>query len=161
MMTARTTAVRGVLVHRWATWAVLAAAVLALLGAIALRSGPLAHAKDGGYTVPQNSAMEAKLGVRFTRAAVVADGGIVELRYTVLDAQKASKFQSDTHHPPVLRSESRGGDVYRAALMKQGHELRPGQTYYILYLNNHRSVRSGEDLTIDAGGSHLAHVPVK
>ena len=161
MMTARTTALRGVLVSRWTTWAVLAASVLALLAAVALRTGPLAHAKDAGYVVPQSSAMEAKLGVRFTRAAVVADGGIVELRYTVLDAEKASKFQSDTHHPPVLHSEKRGGDVYRAALMKQGHELRPGQSYYILYLNNKRSIRSGEDLSIDAGGGHLAHVPVK
>jgi hypothetical protein len=92
---------------------------------------------------------------------VVADGGIVELRYTVLDGQKASKFQNDVHHPPVLRSERRKGDVYRAALMKQGHELRPGQTYYILYLNNGHAIRSGETLEVEAGGAKLQHVPVR
>ena len=61
----------------------------------------------------------------------------------VLDAQKASAFQRKVHSPPVLRSESRPGALYRTAMMRQGHELRPGQDYYILYLNNKRAVRSG------------------
>ena len=113
------------------------------------------------YTVPSDAKMESSLGIRVQQAAVVADGGIVELRYTVLDSQKASRFQNDVHHPPVLHSERRKGDVYRAALMKQGHELRPGQTYYILYLNNAHAIRSGETLEIEAGGSKLQHVPVR
>ncbi|MET8846788.1 hypothetical protein [Amycolatopsis sp. NPDC004625] len=113
------------------------------------------------YAVPSDANMESSLGIRVQQAAVVADGGIVELRYTVLDSQKASRFQNDVHHPPVLRSERRQGEVYRAALMKQGHELRPGQTYYILYLNNAHAIRSGETLSIEAGGSKLPHVPVR
>ena len=96
--------------------------------------------------MPRSSGLEAKLGVRFVQAAVVADGGIVELRYQVLDAQKASAFQRKVHNPPVLHSEDRPGALYRTALMRQGHELRPGQDYYILYLNNKRAVRSGETL---------------
>jgi hypothetical protein len=112
--------------------------------------------------VPHSAALEAKLGIRFTQAAVVADGGLVELRYTVLDTDKATTFQNDTHHPPVLRSSKRSKEsIYRTALMKQGHNLRAGQTYYILYLNNHNTVRSGETLQIDAGGNSLANVPVR
>jgi hypothetical protein len=113
------------------------------------------------YQVPQDRQLESSLGIRIAQAAVVADGGIVELRYTVLDGQKASRFQNDVHHPPVLHSERRKGDVYRAALMKQGHELRPGQTYYILYLNNGNAIRSGETLEVEAGGAKLQHVPVR
>jgi hypothetical protein len=45
--------------------------------------------------------------------------------------------------------------------MKQGHELRPGQTYYILYLNNGNAIRSGETLDVEANGFHLPHVPVR
>jgi hypothetical protein len=140
--------------------AVLAVLVLGFAGALVWRIQAPADAGKP-YLVPEDRNMESSLGIRVQQAAVVADGGLVEIRYTVLDGQKASKFQNDVHHPPVLHSERRKGDVYRAALMKQGHELRPGQTYYILYLNNANTIRSGETLEVEAGGSRLQHVPVR
>ncbi|MBM0229932.1 hypothetical protein [Micromonospora sp. ATA51] len=105
--------------------------------------------------------MEATLGVRFTQAAVVGDGGLVELRYVVLDTQKASAFQNDTKHPPRLRNERSGKLAWRAALMKQGHELRPGQSYYLLYLNNGGAIKRGDKIEITSGPRRLAHVPVR
>ena len=142
-------------------WQVLVVVgMLVLLFTALVLTRPSADAA-GPYRVPHDPRIEDRLGIRVERAAVVADGGIVEIRYTVLDGQKASRFQNDTHHPPVLRSERRRGDVYRAALMKQGHDLRPGQTYYILYLNNGGAIRSGDTIDIDAGGIHLQHVPVR
>jgi hypothetical protein len=139
---------------------VLAVLVLGFAGVLIWRIQTPADAGKP-YQVPEDRNMESSLGIRVQQAAVVADGGLVEIRYTVLDGQKASKFQNDVHHPPVLHSERRKGDVYRAALMKQGHELRPGQTYYILYLNNAHAIRSGETLEVEAGGSRLQHVPVR
>ena len=133
---------------------------LALVAALVWRFGDIADASPH-YDVPHNGQMEGVLGVRFTQAAVVADGGIVELRYTVLDTQKGSAFQNDTKHPPVLRSERNGKVAWRAALMKQGHELRPGQSYYILYLNNASAIKRGDKIEISAGGNKLAHVPVR
>jgi len=159
-MTARITAATRLRHHPWAMRLLLLALTATLLTVWTLRSGR-ADAVNG-YRVPQNPVMESTLGVRFTQASVVADGGLVELRYSVLDTDKATTFQNDVHHPPVLRSSKRGGEsLYRTALMKQGHNLRPGQTYYILYLNNHQAVRSGETLQIDAGGGHLVDVPVR
>ncbi|MCU1686652.1 MAG: hypothetical protein JWQ81_7391 [Amycolatopsis sp.] len=140
--------------------AVLAVLVVGFAAALVWRVQSPADAGKP-YQVPQDRQLESSLGIRISQAAVVADGGLVEIRYTVLDGQKASKFQNDVHHPPLLHSERRNGDVYRAALMKQGHELRPGQTYYILYLNNANAIRSGETLEIDAGGARLQHVPVR
>jgi hypothetical protein len=140
--------------------AVLAVLVLGFAAALVWRVQTPADAGKP-YRVPEDRQLESSLGIRISQAAVVADGGLVEIRYTVLDGQKASTFQNDVHHPPVLHSERRTGDVYRAALMKQGHELRPGQTYYILYLNNANAIRSGETLEIDAGGAQLQHVPVR
>src|ERR1700704_5419035 len=104
---------------------------LAFVAAVAWRFSDVAGASPH-YNVPHDGRIEGALGVRFTQAAVVADGGLVEIRYTVLDTQKGSAFQNDVKHPPVLKSERNGKVAWRAALMKQGHELRPGQTYYIL-----------------------------
>ena len=133
---------------------------VALIGSFAWRLRANADVRHR-TTVPQNSAIEAALGVRFTLAAVVAGGGIVQLSYTVLDAAKAAAFQNDVLHPPVLRSEQDGGRLTRTALMKQGHTLRPGQTYYVLYLDGGSVVRPGGTIEIDVAGRRLAHVPVR
>lgn len=132
----------------------------ALVGVLIWRLGGAAEAKSD-YRVPTDPAMENSLGIRVDAAQLVAGDGIVEVRYTVLDAQKASKFQNDVHHPPVLHSERRAGDVYRTALMKQGHDLRPGQSYYVLYLNNANTIRRGDTIEIADGPNHLAHIPVR
>jgi hypothetical protein len=131
-----------------------------LVGAVAWRFADSANARPR-YNVPQSGRMEGALGVRFTQAAVVADGGLVELRYVVLDAQKGSAFQNDVKHPPVLRNQRSGKLAWRAALMKQGHELRPGQSYSIIYLNNQDAIRRGDTIKIEAGPNVLADVPVR
>jgi hypothetical protein len=145
--------------QRRAGQALIALLALALVGVVLVKFVGTADAKPK-YDVPHDGQMEAALGVRFSQAAVVGDGGLVELRYVVLDGQKASAFQNDTKHPPQLKSERTGKIAWRAALMKQGHELRPGQTYYILYLNNEGAIKRGDNLEIAAGQRRLMHVPV-
>ena len=139
---------------------VLALLVLALVAVSIVRFGGYADARQG-YAVPHDGQLEATLGIRFTQAAVVGDGGLVELRYVVLDTQKASAFQNDTKHPPRLRNERSGKLAWRAALMKQGHELRPGQSYYLLYLNAEGAIKRGDTIEITSGQRKLAHVPVR
>ena len=136
--------------------AVLVVAVLGLLGARALRAGD----DDPGRPVPQSAEMETALGVRMSRVAVVGDGGLVTLSYVVLDVDKATRFQADTKHPPVLRSEARDGSTSRVSIMRQGHINRAGATYYFVYQNTGGALRAGEDVTIEYAGLRLEHVPV-
>ncbi len=134
---------------------------LALAGALTYRFLPQPRAA-ASVVMPQSPAMEDRLGLRFTHAALVADGGLIELRYLVLDEEKASNFQSDITHPPLLISEAHGGDpLDRTALMKQGHTLRAGQDYFVIYQNAHNTMRRGELMTIKAAGVELTHVPVE
>jgi hypothetical protein len=112
------------------------------------------------HKMPQNSAMEAQLGIRVSQVAVVGDGGLITLTYVVLDSDKATRFQSDTAHPPILKSERRKGSASRVSLMKQGHTLRAGQQYYLVYENPADLVRHNETVEIDYGQLSLKHVPV-
>ncbi|MGZ4598457.1 MAG: hypothetical protein ACXVYY_13595 [Oryzihumus sp.] len=139
--------------------ALVVAVVLALAAVVA---GNLLgdRAEASRMRVPQSAAMEQALGVRFSRVAVVGDGGLITLSYVVLDAEKASRFQSDVAHPPTLRSEARQGSTHRVSLMKQGHTLRPGQTYYLVFENTAGALHPGELATIDDGALQLRHVPV-
>lgn len=116
-----------------------------------------------GYSVPRNPAVEAAVGLRVSAAKVVADGGLVQLDYVVLDSEKASRFQADTMHPPKVRDGKhvKNGKLWRAALMKQGHQLRTGQTYYLVFQNPQGTVRPGDTVDIDFGPTTLAAVPVR
>lgn len=154
-------AIRGLLAGRTAFRVLVLGLALALITALGLQLAGGANAK-GPNRVPTDPQVESELGIRVDQATVIAAGGIVEIRYTVLDNQKASRFQNDVHHPPTIRSEQHGGNVYRTALMKQAHDLRPGQSYYILYLNNGGAVHRGDTIELDTTGRHkLVHVPVQ
>ena len=136
-----------------------------VVAALLLAGAVVAHNLLGGRAqasrlMPQSSEMETALGVRFSRVAVVGDGGLVTLSYVVLDPEKATRFQSDIAHPPVLRSEARTGGTHRVSLMKQGHSMRAGQTYYLVFENTAGALRPEESITIDYGTLHLRHVPV-
>ena len=139
---------------RWVVLAILAV-LMALIISNLVQSRALAS-----HAVPQNAAMEKALGVRFSRVAVVADGGLITVSYVVLDPEKASRFQLDSAHPPVLHSEARGLSTQRVSLMKQGHTLRAGQTYYLVYQNTRGALKPNELVSIDSGALHLRHVPV-
>ncbi len=140
--------------------AVLVAVVIVVLGGLVVRNVAFAKTSAKSYQVPQSAAMEDELGVRFSRVAVVGDGGLITLTYVVLDSEKATRFQSDVANPPVLTSESRDGGTRRVSLMKQGHALRNGQTYYLVYQNTAGSIRHDEKITIVYDQLRLEHVPV-
>ena len=139
--------------------------VLSAVLAIALVAGVLVGLKlwsssgDPG-SFPGSAEIEQQYGVRFSRIAVVGDGGLITLTYVVLDSEKATRFQSDVGHPPELLSEARDGGTKRVSVMKQGHSLRAGQTYYLVYQNTKGALRHGERATIQLGGLTLRHAPV-
>jgi len=109
---------------------------------------------------PHSVAMEQKLGVRFSRVVVVGDGGLIQLSFVILDPDKATEFEASLKKPPAIMSESRLGRTTRVSVMKQGHNLLPGKTYYLVYENTHGAVRPGERVTILSGELALRHVPV-
>jgi hypothetical protein len=112
----------------------------------------------GGF--PHSAAMEQQLGVRFSRLAVVGDGGLLQVSFVIVDVDKATDFEAGLGKPPAIRSERRSGGTTRISVMKQGHNLIAGQTYYLVYENTRGAVRPGERASIVAGKLRLAHVPV-
>jgi hypothetical protein len=138
---------------------------IVLVVALAAAAGYLlllrpASAGTPTHAVPQSTAMEKLTGVRFSRVAVVGDGGLVTAFYVVVDSEKATAFQSDRDHPPKLTSEERTGGTQRASIMRAGHLMRAGQTYYLVYENTKGAIRPGEHVSISYGGVTLRHVPV-
>jgi hypothetical protein len=142
------------------TASLLCVAVVLLGGAFFAVRAMSDTTQQRSAAVPQSAAMEQRLGVRFSRIAVVGDGGLIVLSYVVLDPEKATVFQSDREHPPVLASEARPLSTQRVSIMRNGHLMRAGATYYFVYENTKGALQPGELAAISYRGLVLAHFPV-
>lgn len=138
---------------------VLAAAAAGLGGWRLAATGPEAHARAVPLVSP--AGIVQRSGVRVTHVAVTGDGGLVDLRYQVLDADKAASLH-DQATPPLLIDERTGG-VVGELLMGHFHSGRPrvGLTYYLIFLNPGGILRSGGRVTVQLGDARLPHVRVR
>ncbi|HKC26501.1 MAG TPA: hypothetical protein VKB75_00685 [Jatrophihabitans sp.] len=147
-------------------WAVTRPLIVLLIAAAIVSAGALSatYALTASTThsrqFPHNAQLESQLGVRFSRLAVVGDGGLLELSFVVLDSDKATSFEASLARPPVIVSETRSGSTSRVSIMKQGHNLLPGQTYYLVYENTRGAVQPGGWATVVVGQAALKHIPV-
>ena len=148
MTATRTAPSRGV-----ALGAALALVAGALLGAVYL-ARPNDAQSAANSTMPNSRAMEAKTGIRILSAHVVADGGIVDVRYLVLDPNKANVIEGDPTHTPALVPASKTDALTKTAAMRKGHERREAGTYFLLYYNRGALVHPGDliDISFDGDG---------
>ena len=108
--------------------------------------------------MPLSAEIEEKYGVRFTFLAVTAKGGMVELRYRVVDEGKAANFGHYTETAPMLIAEDSGKIVDVTIMGLHNHRVEPGRTYYVLYRNTDSAIESHRPVTIAIGDQKLEHV---
>ena len=140
--------------------AVAAAAVAASLLAWALTRSS-SDARPHVSPVVSPAGLLERSGVRVTRLVVSGEGGLLDLRYQVVDANRAQAVH-DKAYPPMLIDE-RSGAVINELLMGHTHSYAPkaGLTYYLIFVNKGNLVRSGSRVTVRLGDSRLAHVLVR
>jgi hypothetical protein len=121
----------------------------------------------GGTSVPTSSAIESSWGIRFTAVNLIADSGMVELRYEVVDSSKGGRIHRDRTLAdlPTLIAEPGGRQVTSHDLMFHIHRgvtaHDEGRAYSIVYGNANDALRPGSFVTIKmADGLTLKHFPV-
>ena len=137
----------------------LAAGLLLLIGSAFLAwqiFGPGPQLEPGA--MPLSPEIEEKFGVRFTFVAVTAGGGMVELRYRVIDEGKAANFGHYTETAPMIIAEDTGKIVDVTIMGLHNHRVEPGRMYYVLYRNTEGAVESHRPVTIAVGDLALEHV---
>ena len=105
------------------------------------------------------AAFEEATGVRLLYIAVTAGGGMLDLRYRVLDPDKALAVHDDENPPTVIDQDS------GVALSRPWHEhgdaaMRTGVVYHELLMNSDGAVRRGDRVTLEIGASRLEDVRV-
>ena len=141
--------------------AVLAAAggayeLMQWLGSSRSASGSLPALPSQPVVTP--ASFQAKTGVRLTQVAVTGAGGLVDLRFQVLDSSKAAAI----HRIPSMLVDERTGVVVNRLLMGHQHKgrMRAGQGYYLIFINPGNLVARGSRVTVQLGSAQVAHIPV-
>ena len=111
--------------------------------------------------------VENELGLRITRLTLVADGGLVDLRYQISAPEKASKMlQAD--RPIYLMNEATGEAVTTATFPKIG-ELRtnpkgsdaPGRVYFLGFGDPGGTFATGDEVSLISGDYLIEHLEVQ
>jgi hypothetical protein len=126
----------------------VAAAVIvlaAVTAAFVLRTshGPGGGAPPAAAVVPASWArpvvtaadLSRRSGVTITQVAVTGQGGLVDLRFKVVDPQRAHALHGQATPPAVV--DERSGLVVHDLLMNHAHSgpYRIGATYYLVFTN--------------------------
>ena len=143
--------------------AVVGATVALATGALLAGSVLMDNASEAATSktkVPQSRQLEAKSGIRILSAHAVGDGGIIDVRYQVLDPLKASIVEGDPTKTPALKDVRNGAVLTDTVAMRHGHAQRPAGTYFLLYFNKGGVVKSGDFINVTIAGLTLNNVPV-
>lgn len=128
----------------------------------------VARSSDNGGPTPlkalSQTSLEEQVGVRVVRLAATGGGGLLDLRYQVIDPDKAVVVHSPESPPSLVDEETRqvfdrSYHSHAAALRRRG--ARPGVTYYVLFHNPGALIRPGSLVSVRIGGTVLEHVPVE
>jgi hypothetical protein len=131
-----------------------------LVASVATLSSVSAAGSTDSTVMPTDRAMEASTGIRVLSAHVVADGGVVDLRYQVLDPLKVAIVEGDVTKTPQLTDVDSGVALQKTASMRRGHVMRSAGTYFLLYYNRGMAVRPGDKIDVTIDGITLHNVPV-
>jgi hypothetical protein len=102
-----------------------------------------------------------RLGVRLTRLAVTGGGGLLDLRFQVLDPEKAAAIH-DPQTPPAL-VEERSGLFLDDLLMGHSHSgaFKTAVSYYLIFVDDGNLVQRGSTVSVLLGDVEVEHVPVQ
>lgn len=124
--------------------------------------------------------LEQQYGIKITLVAVTSAGGLVDLRYRVVDSDKARLLFSDEAHMPSLLiegycltpssissspEEDSSGYQGEVMLMSDSHmrtpRLLPGRVYFMLFPNQQNIVKPGMPVVVAFGEIHLEPIIAK
>jgi hypothetical protein len=106
------------------------------------------------------AAIQDRWGIRIEQVAATADGGLVDLRYTITDPDKAIFIYDDINNMPKLVTEDSNVEIAINNLSHE-HDLEFGQMYFIIYRNVAGAVQPGGLVTVKVGDLSIEHFAVE
>ncbi|MDO8361411.1 MAG: hypothetical protein Q7V88_00815 [Actinomycetota bacterium] len=138
----------------------VAVAVLAAALVFVMRDGAPTNAAINGSTPITAEQLAQDYGIRLGIVGLIAAGGLVELKFQVIDADKASALFGPVESMPKLAVE---GSSRVLQSSKGGHKLTllDGASYFFLYTNVANSVAKGSQVSFVVNGVRVPHLTVQ
>lgn len=116
-----------------------------------------AHVNQMPGVVVSQAAFEEKWGIHISHIAVVADGGLIDFRFQVIDPDKASPVM-EVETRPHLYVESTGQEVSSLYHIMHNHAIQAGKSHYLIFNNENGAIRSGTSVSVVLGDMRLEHI---
>ena len=148
--------------RRW-RWRASIVIALAGIGGVHVTNGRTAAPKGFAQATSAVTAaeMEDRYGVRIDLVALAALGGMVQLRFTVLDKDKAAGLFHDAAQSPALAVESNGKVLRAPEGMAHKLTLLDGGSYFMLYANAASALQQGTKVSVLIDKVRLEHLTVQ
>ena len=99
-------------------------------------------------TVVSAADLEREYGIRVNLVAVTADGGLVDLRFTVVDRDKAGHVLHEAAELPQLLLPDSGAVLRAPQPRAHKLDLVNGASYFLLYPNSGGLVQAGASVSV-------------
>jgi len=111
--------------------------------------------------VVSEAGLAERSGVRIQHVALSGGGGLLDLRFQVVDPDKAAAVH-DLATPAAVVDETTGL-VVNQLLMGHSHTapFKTGVTYYLVFENPGNLVQRGSDVSVLLGNAQVEHVVVE
>ena len=140
--------------------AIAAAAAFAVV--VGVRGGGHDTSLPAAAPPPVSQQLEVGFGLRFQRATLAMQGGLVDVRFTILDTLRAEPVIGHTARQHVKLVDQRTGTVLDTRTMTPGDSnLLAGEGYYMLFRNSGGLIRAGSTIAIAVGDVRLPGVVVR
>ncbi len=120
-------------------------APLALAVGITLTTTPLG---PGDARVVTAAELEQEYGIKVSLVAVIAAGGVVDVRFTVLDKDKAGHLLHDAASLPELYVETSGAVLRSSRAKAHKMTVLDGASYFLLYPNSGGAIQAGTGVSV-------------
>ena len=144
------------------TWLAAFVGVLALPIAVAAgitftTAGP-GHSDSNAASARVVSAadLETEYGIKVNLVGVSAGGGMIDLRFTVTDKDKATHILHDATVMPELLVEPSGTVIHAPTGMRHKVTILDGGNYFILYPNPGGAIQAGTQVSVVIDSVRLA-----
>jgi hypothetical protein len=119
-------------------------------------AGALNWQRPGGTAAD----LEKRTGVRLIRVAVSGGGGLVDVRFQVVDPDKALAVHQPATPPGVV--DERTGLILHDLYMNHAHDgpMKAAVTYYLVFENPGGWIQRGSKVTVLLGDAQVDHVMV-
>lgn len=132
---------------------ILLAAVGAVLLGISFLAKPNAVSRASARVVTQNE-LQDEYGIEVKLIGVTAEGGLVDVRFKILDVEKASEIFSKPEKLPKLITDE-GAILSVSQSDPHEYKLVEDGMVFMLFPNQGSTVKPGIPVTIGLGDIHL------